>query len=83
MARKNPAGEPASFEDAVRELEQLVASMEAGELSLEASVAAYARGSALVKFCTVQLEQVDGQIRVLEQDMLKPFAAEDLPEGDS
>ncbi|HWX00689.1 exodeoxyribonuclease VII small subunit, partial [Collimonas sp.] len=50
---KNPisASSPASFEQAMAELEQLVAQMEAGELPLEASVAAYKRGSELVKFC--------------------------------
>lgn len=64
---------PASFEEAMAELEQLVARMEAGELPLEASVAAYKRGSELVKYCAAQLEKVDSQVKVLEGDMLKPF----------
>ncbi|KAF3997753.1 exodeoxyribonuclease VII small subunit [Glaciimonas immobilis] len=68
------ANHPASFEQAMAELEQLVAQMEAGELPLEASVAAYRRGSELVKFCAVQLDKVDSQVKVLEGDMLKPFA---------
>lgn len=67
------ASHPASFEQAMAELEQLVAQMEAGELPLEASVAAYKRGSELVKFCGVQLDKVDSQVKVLEGDMLKPF----------
>jgi exodeoxyribonuclease VII small subunit len=66
--------QPASFEQAMQELEQLVAQMEAGELPLEASVAAYKRGSELVKFCAAQLDQVDHQVKLLEGDMLKPFA---------
>lgn len=65
---------PASFEQAMAELSQLVAQMEAGELPLEASVAAYQRGSALVKYCATQLDKVEGQVKVLEGDMLKPFA---------
>jgi len=64
---------PASFEEAMAELEQLVARMEAGELPLEASVAAYKRGSELVKYCASQLEKVESQVKVLEDDMLKPF----------
>jgi exodeoxyribonuclease VII small subunit len=77
MSKKStPAEQPASFEDAMAELEQLVAQMEAGELPLEASVAAYKRGSELVKFCAVQLDKVDSQVKVLEGDMLKPFAAD-------
>ena len=64
---------PASFEEAMAELAQLVAQMEAGQLPLEASVAAYARGSELVKFCAAQLEKVESQVKVLEGEMLKPF----------
>ena len=56
------------------ELQQLVARMESGELALEASVAAYARGAELVKFCATQLEKVDTQVKILEGDMLLPFA---------
>lgn len=60
----------------MQELEQLVAQMEAGELPLEASVAAYKRGSELVKFCATQLDRVDSQVKVLEGEMLKPFNAD-------
>ena len=63
----------ASFEEAMAELEQLVAKMEAGELPLEASVAAYKRGAELVKYCAAQLEHVERQVKVLEGDMLKPL----------
>lgn len=59
------------------ELEKLVAQMEAGELPLEASVAAYKRGAELVRFCSAQLDKVENQVKVLEGDMLKPFAADD------
>lgn len=77
MSKKStPADLPASFEDAMAELEKLVAGMEAGELPLEASVAAYKRGSELVKFCAGQLDKVENQVKVLEGDMLKPFAAD-------
>ena len=65
---------PVSFEEAMAELATLVAQMEAGQLPLDASVAAYARGSELVKFCAAQLEKVESQVKVLEGDMLKPFA---------
>ena len=74
MPKKNPAEQPvASFEQAMEELEQLVAKMESGELPLVASLAAYQRGSELVKYCAAQLERVEKQVRVLEGDMLRPF----------
>ncbi|HWU98831.1 MAG TPA: exodeoxyribonuclease VII small subunit [Oxalicibacterium sp.] len=77
MSKKLPAAAlPSSFEEAMAELEQLVARMEAGELPLEAAVAAYKRGSELVKYCAAQLEKVDSQVKVLEGDMLKPFNAD-------
>ena len=80
---KKIAAEQASapFEEAMAELEQLVARMEAGELPLEASVAAYQRGTELVKHCAAQLERVERQVKLLEGDMLKPFAT-DLDEGE-
>ncbi len=83
MPKKNPAAQPvASFEEAMEELEQLVAKMESGELPLEASLAAYQRGSELVKYCAAQLERVEKQIKVLEGDMLKPFEGDADDEDD-
>ena len=73
---------PASFEEAMAELAQLVTQMEGGQLPLEASVAAYARGSELVKYCAAQLDRVESQVKVLEGDMLKPFSADGAGEGD-
>ncbi|NMM26545.1 MAG: exodeoxyribonuclease VII small subunit [Glaciimonas sp.] len=77
MSKKQPSANlSASFEDAMAELAQLVAQMEAGNLPLEASVAAYQRGSELIKYCAAQLDKVDNQVKVLQGDMLKPFAAD-------
>ena len=67
------ANQPASFEEAMAELGQLVAQLEAGEMPLEASVAAYKRGTELVRYCTAQLEKVENQVKVLDEEMLKPF----------
>ena len=67
---------PESFEQAMAELAQLVTQMESGQLPLEASVAAYARGSELVRYCAAQLEKVESQVKVLEGEMLKPFSTD-------
>lgn len=64
---------PASYEEAITELEQLVAKMEAGELSLEQSINAYKRGAVLVRFCTAKLDKVEQQVRILDGEILKPF----------
>ena len=59
------------FETALAELEALVQSMEGGKLELEASIAAYRRGMALMKHCQAQLDEADAQIRVLEDGEFK------------
>jgi exodeoxyribonuclease VII small subunit len=82
MPNPMPVTQPASFEQAMAELEQLVAQMEAGELPLEASVAAYKRGSELVKYCATQLDRVENQVKVLEGEMLKPFATDAADEAE-
>lgn len=84
MSKKQPSADlPVSFEDAMAELAQLVALMEAGSLPLEASVAAYQRGSELIQYCAAQLERVDNQVKVLQGEMLKPFATDADAAGDA
>ena len=64
------------FEAAVSELERIVADMESGQLSLEASLAAYKRGTELLKGCQEQLGDAETQLRQLDGEILKPI---DLP----
>ena len=46
-----------SFEDALRELEEIVTSMERGEVSLDAAVKAFERGTELKTVCQSRLEE--------------------------
>ena len=59
------------FETALAELERLVASMEDGKLELEASIAAYRRGTELMKHCQALLADAEQQIRILENGEMK------------
>ncbi|MBV1777084.1 exodeoxyribonuclease VII small subunit [Burkholderiaceae bacterium DAT-1] len=68
---KQPA--PKSFETALSELETLIADMERGEMTLDASLSAYQRGGELVRYCQGQLEAAERQVEVLDGDMLKPL----------
>lgn len=70
---KNAPKAPESFESAMRELEQLIASMENGQMPLEASLQAYQRGAFLVKFCQKQLQAVQDQVKIVEADMVRPL----------
>jgi exodeoxyribonuclease VII small subunit len=64
-----------SFETAMADLEQLVADMESGKLSLEDSLAAYKRGAELMSYCRTRLEDAQQQVRVLEEGVLKDLNA--------
>lgn len=68
---------PESFEQAMQELEQLIANMEQGQLPLEASLQAYQRGAFLVKFCQSQLQAVQDQVKIVEADMVRPLDLND------
>ena len=46
-----------SFEDALRELEGIVTSLERGEVSLDDAIAAFERGTALKAQCQARLEE--------------------------
>jgi exodeoxyribonuclease VII small subunit len=73
-----PAQEP-SFEKALAELEQLVAQMEGGSLSLEQALAAHKRGLELARFCQERLEAAQRQVKVLEGEVLKKLPADADP----
>ena len=64
---------PQHFEQAIAELESIVTSMERGDLNLEESLTAYERGVALARTCQLQLQQAEQQVKVLEQDLLRPM----------
>jgi exodeoxyribonuclease VII small subunit len=69
------AAAPASYEDALAELERLVGAMEAGQLPLDRLLEGYKRGAELLSFCRTRLEAVEQQVKVLEEGQLKPLAA--------
>jgi exodeoxyribonuclease VII small subunit len=64
---------PLSFEAALKELEGIVQAMESGGASLEESLAAYERGTALLKHCQDTLAGAERKLKQLEEDTLKDF----------
>lgn len=63
------------FEDALARLEQIVATLEAGNLSLDESLKAFEEGVALVRYCGQCLEAAERRIEVLTRDesgLLRP-----------
>jgi exodeoxyribonuclease VII small subunit len=59
------AEQPLSFEQAVKELEQIVRCFDDGEITLEESLAKYEKGVALLKQCFSQLRLAEQRIQAL------------------
>jgi len=64
-----------SYEAAVVELEQLVASMEAGQMPLDRLLEGYKRGAELLSYCRSRLKAVEEQVQVLEDGQLQSLGA--------
>lgn len=65
MTKRQPASAaPVTFEDALSELEKLVAAMEGQNLPLDQSVAAYQRGSELIRICQRHLENAREKLQI-------------------
>lgn len=67
-----------SYEQAFKALEQIVADMESGQLSLADSMAAYQRGNQLLAHCQKSLSTVEQQVKILnERQQLTAFNSGD------
>lgn len=78
MARKKP--ENLSVEEALEELEKLVAQLEQGDLPLEEALKAFERGIALTRSCQQSLEKAEQKVKILSEKSLdaepEPFTAD-------
>lgn len=63
--KESATAESVNFEDAMAELEKLVAQMEAGDLSLDASLQAFERGVMLTRQCQQALNQAELRVQAL------------------
>ena len=55
-----------SFEDALGELERIVASLEQGEVSLDDAIKAFERGTELKSHCQARLEEARMQVEKIK-----------------
>jgi exodeoxyribonuclease VII small subunit len=53
------------FEEALKQLEEIVRDLESGDLSLEDSLKNFERGMKLIKFCSEKLEEVEQKVNIL------------------
>ena len=79
MAKKTP--EKPDFENALKEVETLVETMEKGDLSLEDSLSHFERGVQLSRTCQQALKDAEQKVEILMQksghDAIEPFDSED------
>lgn len=68
---------PATYGEAVAQLEQIVSGLESGQLPLEDLLGQYQRGAQLLAFCRERLQAVEEQVRRLDGDVLRPLTPGD------
>ena len=56
-----------SFEEALRELEEVVSQLESGNVALEESIALYARGAELRAHCDAKLKAAEARVAEITQ----------------
>lgn len=70
-----------TFEQAMKQLEEIVQELEAGDLPLEKAIKKFEEGVQLSKLCTEKLDETEKKISILLKDQAgnvfeKPFIAE-------
>ncbi|MEE0775741.1 MAG: exodeoxyribonuclease VII small subunit [Bacillota bacterium] len=66
--------EKITFEDAVKELEETVKTMENGELGLDGLLEQYEKGIHLLRCCEAKLAEAEGKIEVLTKKEIQSKA---------
>jgi exodeoxyribonuclease VII small subunit len=67
MSNAKPIGEM-SFEEAIRELEQVVSALDRGDVALEESIKLYERGAALKARCEAKLKEAEEKVAQITLD---------------
>lgn len=67
-----------SFEDALRELEEIVSKLESGKAPLQESITIYERGEALKRHCEGLLKSAEARIEKITLSQGKPTGTEPL-----
>src|SRR5690606_3896546 len=70
-----------TFEQALEKLEEIVAGIESGQVGLEESIARYAEGQELIKYCRGVLDSAEKKIQTLTNTQGDQLAVDgELPE---
>ena len=77
MAKAPKPVESLTYEEAMAELESIVASLEEGNQKLEEAMTLFERGQSLMKRCAELLEAAELKVQKLSGESLTPFAEEE------
>jgi len=72
----DPSLENIPYEQALMELEQIVAALESSERSLEEALALFERGQLLARHCSELLDQAELRIEQISGDQILPFESD-------
>lgn len=81
----NEQQEPLKFDSALARLEEIVASLESGKLTLEDSIAAFEEGMKLNKFCSEKLAETQKKVEILVKNSQTGelgWESADIPKSD-
>lgn len=77
MANNSPPVDDLTYEQAFSELEELVATLEAEEGTLDEVLAKFERSQALIRHCTTLLDKAELTIKQLVEDEIIDFELDD------
>ena len=86
MSKSPPQANEPSFEDALQRLDDIVAGMEDGQLSLESMISSYEEGVSLLKLCRNRIDGARRRVELISGDLeggkalLTPFDASPVDE---
>jgi len=80
MATRKPLTPPKDFAEALKELEQILAEIEKGEVGLEESLLRYERGTFLIQHCQNILNTAEKQIELIGRNQNGEIKTAPLPE---
>lgn len=77
MPKKNKAEKTGSFEHSLKKLEEIVQTLEGGEIPLDDTLAKFEEGMKLVQFCHSKLNEAEKKLKILVKDKNGNFSLKD------
>jgi len=71
-----------TFEQSMKQLEQIVQDLESGDLALEKAIKKFEEGIQLTKFCAKKLDETEKKITLLVEDEQGNVAESPFPSND-